>query len=954
MTIKQRDKVGNQSTFSVEKQNKSSMSFRYTNETYSGCDMVASITMHIPKQIEVPTSGKGKSANGKGSTTTKTVTEVYTRVLGELQTISYSIHMEKRPVRAIGNVNAKDYVIGPRTIAGSLVFSVFNKHFAQDIIEAINNGYSNGTSFLVDELPPFDITISAANEYGYRSRLVVYGVRLLNEGQVMSVNDVYTENTYQFMATDVEYLTDEMKYSSKLETGGFLYKLTDPYIETNKEAPYSYLQNKVGFIETNKQKEDKAKRANQNIRLTVGLKQPTKSYYQGEANFYLSTNVKSSYTGSFHVTSSSGKKMTLAIENKTAIMKILFDPDLYQVYYEDESGKLSNTAKFEILPYTSKDLLQNYAPVINKVTDTEVVVYSNEPSHTHVAISKVGDSNYTLHEISKRTATIKELTPDTSYQVFTINPDENISSRIVTFITLESNAKMIIQLEKFIHANAPLLVNKDLKIYMELLNELKDKYDVSDMCNSIYKLKKEYIELYNSLGDVSNSLKDEYDYKIKALGEMLLLAAKVSNDYIKAINVKIEVPMPTTFMDANYNNIFTFDESISSAEFFRVYNKLAQFANSIKSSNFTTIEDNENSFRYIGKPGVNHYVQAIYNHARSPKLYFYSLSDAEKQQELSKIQEKTLLSSSDIEKIQTVVSKEYRGDNLENNYERAILFHAKQTENQIVLSPQITEINENTVKVKTPISNLIADDFEEKFYLSIASYNDVINDNYIYKVPFTNKESEIEISRLFDGIEDSQDYAIWIENASYSQICNATTFNFSEDFDIENDEVKDYEMQSIISTLKTYSDTCFPADLSEIMFSEISNNQSITSCNLIEHVLEVLSGFSLIKSQLLKFLSLLYKYIGIIDGYNSRLISEIEYNNMSCSFDSNKEGSVIIYEVDPNKGVTVHKKTLLNHNEVIYSDYAGNLLIILAIDKTLNSKSDMIVVNKAEKYVEVI
>ena len=68
-------------------------SFRYPNETYSGCDCVAAIT------VSYPNSDGGQSK--------------YTRALGEIQTISYSINMAKTPVRSIGNVNAKDYVMGP-------------------------------------------------------------------------------------------------------------------------------------------------------------------------------------------------------------------------------------------------------------------------------------------------------------------------------------------------------------------------------------------------------------------------------------------------------------------------------------------------------------------------------------------------------------------------------------------------------------------------------------------------------------------------------------------------------------------------------------------------------------------------------------------------------------------------------------------------------------------------
>lgn len=150
-----------------------------------------------------------------------------TIVLGTLQTISYSLHMDRRAIRSIGNVNAKDYTQGPRTIAGSLVFAVFDKHMLYHMAEqfALNNNtykenaytvlYDKYKSFtqnrhiLSDELPPFDVTVTCANEYGNRAKLAIYGIQLLNEGQVMSINDIYTENTYQFVALDIDYLRND-------------------------------------------------------------------------------------------------------------------------------------------------------------------------------------------------------------------------------------------------------------------------------------------------------------------------------------------------------------------------------------------------------------------------------------------------------------------------------------------------------------------------------------------------------------------------------------------------------------------------------------------------------------------------------------------------------------------------------------------------------------------------
>lgn len=164
-------------------------SFTKTNISFSGCDMVA--TINIP--------------NSKGV--------IVTKALGSLQTLSYSTHMDKKPIRVIGNVNPVAFVNGPRTIAGSLVFAVFNEHFLKEIYadERLRSDYDSEFNqyILTDEMPPFDITISMANEYGARSRMAIYGVTFANEGKAISVNDVYTENTYQFLALDLEYLESE-------------------------------------------------------------------------------------------------------------------------------------------------------------------------------------------------------------------------------------------------------------------------------------------------------------------------------------------------------------------------------------------------------------------------------------------------------------------------------------------------------------------------------------------------------------------------------------------------------------------------------------------------------------------------------------------------------------------------------------------------------------------------
>lgn len=162
-----------------------------TNSTYSMADMVCT--------IEIMTN------LGKRIVTT----------LGTLQTLSYSIYQNKAAVRCIGNMNAKDYVFGQRTIAGSLVFAVFNKHWLMAVYDELKEkGGMKNWHFLPDEIPPFNITISFANEYGFTSKMAIYGVRLMNEGQTMSTNDIYIENTYQYVATDIEMLDTSNSWAS--------------------------------------------------------------------------------------------------------------------------------------------------------------------------------------------------------------------------------------------------------------------------------------------------------------------------------------------------------------------------------------------------------------------------------------------------------------------------------------------------------------------------------------------------------------------------------------------------------------------------------------------------------------------------------------------------------------------------------------------------------------------
>lgn len=134
-------------------------------------------------------------------------------VLGELQTISYSIHRENKPVRCLGHVNPSGFVKGPRTIAGSMIFTVFDSYAFyrlrqyQDLVYSGMQPNQYSIFPLADMLPPFDVLITFANEYGRFARMKMYGVTIVDEGGTMSIEDLVTEQTYTYVARGIQPIT---------------------------------------------------------------------------------------------------------------------------------------------------------------------------------------------------------------------------------------------------------------------------------------------------------------------------------------------------------------------------------------------------------------------------------------------------------------------------------------------------------------------------------------------------------------------------------------------------------------------------------------------------------------------------------------------------------------------------------------------------------------------------
>jgi hypothetical protein len=54
-----------------------------------------------------------------------------------------------------------------------------------------------------DQIPPFDVAITFANEYGQAAARSLYGLEILNEGSGASMDDVVIEETMTFVAREL-------------------------------------------------------------------------------------------------------------------------------------------------------------------------------------------------------------------------------------------------------------------------------------------------------------------------------------------------------------------------------------------------------------------------------------------------------------------------------------------------------------------------------------------------------------------------------------------------------------------------------------------------------------------------------------------------------------------------------------------------------------------------------
>lgn len=899
--------------------------YKYPNESYSGCDMVASISYSFDAVDE------------NGNTSTKHMT--YT--LGELQTISYSIHMEKRPVRSIGNVNSKDYVMGQRTIAGSLVFAVFNKHFAKNLIADTNGLFKEGQTFLVDELPPFNIIVSFANEYGLRSRLIIYGIRLLNEGQVMSVNDVYTENTYQFMATDIEYMNDENGYESG-RSGVFL---------QIKESGSSDSTSRS--IDTDKISKEISKSKNEgsaveSIKMSAVAKGATKT--DGKGSVLITLEPKQT-TGTIVITNDEKKTVSIIEVNGAKQYVVpLGAPMAYRASFSkaDPESWTCNECNFYIPGYKNPYSTKLYTPVIDSVTDATMQVYSNEPTHTHVAVRTSAGTTY--HEIKSRKCFIEKLKASTTYYIATCNGKDTLASPEVKVKTLHAFEQPFISFKSMVDHNIRLFRYTEITRYYSVIDEAYElalkASKFSSVTNYITQVKKKYQTLLSKVGKDDDRYL-EYSQHIHACNELIYVANMMQNKTISSINKESDVPTPTKSYNEAYENILHYSDNITKAEIFRIYNNHVQSAQNTSPGALKKINGIDNSLRYIGRSGLNHYTQALIDGIRSPKLEFYEMTPDEKQQMIENDEKKDSITLADQNSIMTSIKSEL-GISDDELLSRAFMVRVKSIDSAKLLDVNIVSNEEEEIALSTNISRIVSDP-SVKFFVSVASKSDITLDDFIYKKEINCESEEVVLDAVEFGLIKDECYSIWIEDEYYNQISNVTTFKMANGNTTNDIEMFEIEIAKIVQDLKSSTSKTLPTSVYSELCAEIEYSDDITKTNVVDKALASIMCSGASFSTIADALSSIKYYIGFMSACDN-IISNISYKNKVYSYNSSKEVTSIIITASNNE-VAYHKEESMT---IDLSRYDGESAIVLAVTPDLKFKSSIAFINLKTNRMEVL
>jgi hypothetical protein len=174
-----------------------------------------------------------------------------TKLVAEIQGVSYTVTREKAPLYTMGSADPRSFSRGKRGIAGSMIFLVFDrsalletlgdqaqymaneyevasgiqKVLAQDTtpvlgfqgvpdptqigsptpttVNSVTFDKVVATARYHDQILPFNLVLVARNEYGHKAQMQICNMELMNCGSGMSIDDITTDESCTFVATQL-------------------------------------------------------------------------------------------------------------------------------------------------------------------------------------------------------------------------------------------------------------------------------------------------------------------------------------------------------------------------------------------------------------------------------------------------------------------------------------------------------------------------------------------------------------------------------------------------------------------------------------------------------------------------------------------------------------------------------------------------------------------------------
>ena len=875
-------------------------------------------------------------------------------VLGSLQTMSYSTHQDRAPVRSIGNINAIDYVQGQRTIAGTMVFAMFHQHWMTPLLEELADHVSN-TDIWSDELPALNLTISMANEYGYKSNMVLYGVKFIDDGGVMSINDLYTENTLQYVATGIQplrtsgqfehsyfptihpfYISDTTVIPRRIwEFNPDLYtkiwpKFRDIVIDVITTPPTIYpfslsaiIDPPISFNFFEMDLED-SPHNNYVVSIIPDIFDPRDKI----------TNIFLNKEGDDD--SDSLIKQYECIEHPILNKWVAEVPEgYYSVDVETESGDVIEDAwgivvsdspnQDGVVVSTPEEgfisVTAKTAPVISAVEDTAVSILSNKP-HEFIEVkvveptyenqyqdeetgdNKVLDKNkdISVGRNNNKEILIEDLLPNTKYSINTYDPTTGERSDSVTIKTFSHQKYANDLLASFIQNNSNLIVNKEL-LSLDLSNT---KYEYNNILDSLIDL-------------------DDSDLK----SELLLLSTLLQNKINDTYNDNGIGSNSSYNIQNILNNTYYFNNEVKDVV---VYKK------SKTKSYYVTKNENNGEFNYNGGNNIHYVIQPnLITNNKTTHVDFVCFNQ----------QQQNILSSYNytvnIDSLQ-LINNSYTY----NSYNSELMNAIKATENvplhkNVLEEPHATMYNDTfVIDVDYKEKNLNSE--SDNLFLCVATPEEAVNKTPIIKTKI--KEGTMLLDKYDLLMLKNSYYLMWVQDSDFNNISPPFVLStYKNDTDIE-----DYHSNKNRVKLE---------DMSSLFKSGTSYSTYINTA--IDIVLaEPNASYKNIEYYVIQALLLLYE-----DHLISRTLDDVVnkfvesyYNKgqISCKFI--KEGNNISFE-SSNRNASIacvnitQNEILKNSFENIYdiNTYNEGYTLLYLIDNKRNITSNVILINNATKDI---